>query len=235
MNDAGKARRAALRLILLTLAGVCAVGFLGLVLGWAGALAKLLGGLVVWLAFVLVGVWGLFAIFTLYFFRDPNAKTPDGAGLVVCPGHGKVDAIGQLSQSQFPGGPCHRISMFLSVIDIHVQNAPISGRVVSVTHTAGKFINAMQADSALYNENVLIGLDSTQTPGELIGVRLIAGVLARRIVPFVKAGDEVKRGQRISLIQFGSRCDLYLPLDYKIKIKVGDKVVGGETVMAAKA
>jgi phosphatidylserine decarboxylase len=235
MNDAGKARRAALRLILLTLAGVCAVGFLGLVLGWAGALAKLLGGLVVWLAFVLVGVWGLFAIFTLYFFRDPNAKTPDGAGLVVCPGHGKVDAIGQLSQSQFPGGPCHRISMFLSVIDIHVQNAPISGRVVSVTHTAGKFINAMQADSALYNENVLIGLDSTQTPGELIGVRLIAGVLARRIVPFVKAGDEVKRGQRISLIQFGSRCDLYLPLDYTIKVKVGDKVVGGETVMAAKS
>jgi phosphatidylserine decarboxylase len=220
---------------LLTLAGVCAVGFLGLVLGWAGALAKLLGGLVVWLAFVLVGVWGLFAIFTLYFFRDPNAKTPDGAGLVVCPGHGKVDAIGQLSQSQFPGGPCHRISMFLSVIDIHVQNAPISGRVVSVTHTAGKFINAMQADSALYNENVLIGLDSTQTPGELIGVRLIAGVLARRIVPFVKAGDEVKRGQRISLIQFGSRCDLYLPLDYTIKVKVGDKVVGGETVMAAKS
>jgi phosphatidylserine decarboxylase len=125
--------------------------------------------------------------------------------------------------------------MFLSVIDIHVQNAPISGRVVSVTHTAGKFINAMEADSALYNENVLIGLDSTQTPGEKIGVRLIAGVLARRIVPFVKAGDEVQRGQRISLIQFGSRCDLYLPLGYKIKVKVGDKVVGGETIMAAKS
>ena len=125
--------------------------------------------------------------------------------------------------------------MFLSVIDIHVQNAPVSGRIISVTHTEGKFINAMEADSALYNENVLIGFDSSQTSGEKIGVRLIAGVLARRIVPFVKAGDEVQRGQRISLIQFGSRCDLYLPLDYKIKIKVGDKVVGGETVMAAKA
>jgi phosphatidylserine decarboxylase len=235
MNYAGNARRAALRLILLTLAGVCALGFLGLVLGWAGALAKMLGGLVVWLAFGLVGVWGLFALFTLYFFRDPNAKTPEGAGLVVCPGHGKVDAVDKLAQSQFPGGPCHRISMFLSVIDIHVQNAPISGRVVSVTHTAGRFINAMEADSALYNENVLIGLDSSQTPGEMIGVRLIAGVLARRIVPFVKAGDEVKRGQRISLIQFGSRCDLYLPLEYTIKVKVGDKVAGGETIMAAKS
>jgi phosphatidylserine decarboxylase len=125
--------------------------------------------------------------------------------------------------------------MFLSVIDIHVQNAPVSGRVVSVTRTAGKFLNAMAADSALYNENVLIGLDSAQTPGEKIGVRLIAGVLARRIVPFVKAGDEVQRGQRISLIQFGSRCDLYLPLDYIVKVKVGDKVVGGETVMASKS
>jgi phosphatidylserine decarboxylase len=235
MKHAGEARRAALKLIFLTLAAVCAAGLLGLALGWAGALAKFLGGVMLFLAAVLVVVWVLFALFTLYFFRDPNAKTPDAPGLVVCPGHGKIDAVDQLSQSSFPGGPCHRISMFLSVIDIHVQNAPVSGRVISVTHTAGKFINAMEADSALYNENVLIGLDSAQTPGEKIGVRLIAGVLARRIIPFVKAGDEVQRGQRISLIQFGSRCDLYLPLDYKIRVKVGDKVVGGETVMASKS
>lgn len=235
MKHSGEARRAALKLILLTLIAVCAVGMLGLVLGWAGALAELLGKVVLWLSVVVAGLWVLFSLFTFYFFRDPDAKTPDGSGLVVCPGHGKVDVVDKLTQSQFPGGPCHRISMFLSVIDIHVQNAPISGRVISVTHTPGKFINAMEADSALYNENVLIGLDSTETPGEKIGVRLIAGVLARRIVPFVNAGDEVRRGQRISLIQFGSRCDLYLPLDYKIKIKVGDKVVGGETVMAAKS
>jgi phosphatidylserine decarboxylase len=235
MKHTGQARRAALRLIFLTLAAVCAVCLLGLVLGWAWARAGFLGGAVAGLAAVLGALWLLFALFTAYFFRDPDARTPDGPGLVVCPGHGQVDVVHELSASQFPGGPCHRISMFLSVIDIHVQNAPISGRVVSVTHTAGKFINAMEADSALYNENVLIGLDSTQTPGEKIGVRLIAGVLARRIVPFVKAGDEVQRGQRISLIQFGSRCDLYLPLGYKIKVKVGDKVVGGETIMAAKS
>jgi phosphatidylserine decarboxylase len=235
MKHAGEARRAALRLICWTLAAVCAVALLGLALGWASAVAIFLGRVLVDLACVLVIVWVLFVLFTLYFFRDPNATTPVGPGLVVCPGHGKVDMVDQLPASQFPGGPCHRISMFLSVIDIHVQNAPISGRVVSVTHTEGKFINAMQADSALYNENVLIGLDSTETTGEKIGVRLIAGVLARRIVPFVKAGDEVQRGQRISLIQFGSRCDLYLPLEYKIKVKVGDKVVGGETIMASKS
>jgi phosphatidylserine decarboxylase len=234
MKYAGEARRAALRLILLTLAAVIAAGLLGLLLGWAGALAKFLGGLLEWLALALAAVWVLFAFFTLYFFRDPNAKTPDAPGLVVGPGHGKIDAVEQLTQSQFPGGPCHRISIFLSVINVHVQNAPVSGRVISVTHTAGRFISALEADSALYNENVLIGIDSAETPGEKIGVRLIAGVLARRIVPFVKAGDEVQRGARISLIQFGSRCDLYLPLDYKIKVKVGDKVVGGQTVMAAK-
>jgi phosphatidylserine decarboxylase len=234
MKYAGEARRAALRLIFLTLAAVCTVVLLGLVLGWAGALARFLAGVVGCLAPFLAAIWFLFTLFTLYFFRDPDAKTPDGPGLVVCPGHGRVDAVDKLSESQFPGGPCHRISMFLSVLNIHVQNAPISGRVVSVTHSAGKFISAMKADSALYNENVLIGFDSAQTPGEKIGVRLIAGVLARRIVPFVQAGDEVQRGGRISLIQFGSRCDLYLPLDYKIKVKVGDKVAGGETVMAAK-
>jgi phosphatidylserine decarboxylase len=235
MKHSGEARRAALRLILLTLAAVCAVGLLGLALGWASALVKLLGVVLAYLSVGLGAVWILFALFTLYFFRDPEARTPQGPGLVVCPGHGKIDAVDKLAESQFPGGPCHRISMFLSVIDIHVQNAPVSGRVISVTHTEGKFINAMQADSALYNENVLIGLESTQTPGEKIGVRLIAGVLARRIVPFVQAGDEVQRGQRISLIQFGSRCDLYLPLDYQIKVKVGDRAVGGETVMASKS
>ncbi|HEY3864389.1 MAG TPA: phosphatidylserine decarboxylase [Verrucomicrobiae bacterium] len=235
MKHAGEARRAALRLILLTLAAVCAVGLLGLALGWAGMVAKFLGHVVIYAAAALASIWILFSIFTFYFFRDPNAKTPEAAGLIVSPGHGKVDAVDRLTESQFPGGPCHRISIFLSVIDIHVQCAPVSGRVVSVTHTAGKFISALQSDSALYNENVLIGVDSTQTPGEKIGVRLIAGVLARRIVPFIKAGDEVQRGQRISLIQFGSRCDLYVPLDYQIKVKIGDKVVGGETVAASKS
>ena len=126
--------------------------------------------------------------------------------------------------------------MFLSVIDIHVQNAPISGRVISVTHTPGKFINAMEADSALYNENVLIGLDSDRNAG-----RKDRRAPDRRacwrgaLCPLSTRATKSGAGKRISLIQFGSRCDLYLPLDYKIKVKVGDKVVGGETVMAAKS
>jgi phosphatidylserine decarboxylase len=96
-------------------------------------------------------------------------------------------------------------------------------------------MSALKTDSAAFNENVLIEFDSTETSGEKIGLRLIAGVLARRIVPFVQPGDDLRRGERISLIQFGSRCDLYLPLAYQIKVKLGQKVVGGETVVAAKS
>jgi phosphatidylserine decarboxylase len=225
MKHAGQARRAALKLIFLTLFGGAAV--LGFTF-WGVYFPPVV------IIGVLAAVWVLFVLFTLYFFRDPTAKTPTGPGLIVSPGHGKVDCVDQLDHAPFMDGRCHRISIFLSVINVHVQNAPVSGKINCVVHTPGKFISALQADSSLYNENVLIGFDSSERSGEKIGLRLIAGVLARRIVPFVKAGDEMARGERVSLIQFGSRCDLYLPLQYKIQIKLGDKVVGGETIMAAR-
>ncbi|MGA2177088.1 MAG: phosphatidylserine decarboxylase [Verrucomicrobiota bacterium] len=227
MKHAGIARRAALKLIFLPLLAVVAAGLLGVLLGWPAWLEAL--------ALAVAALWLLFAGFTLYFFRDPEAKTPAGPGLVVSPGHGKVDAVEILMHSCTSLGTCHRISIFLSVIDVHVQNAPVSGTIERLEREPGQFLSALKAESALHNENVLIGFASTENPGETIGVRLIAGVLARRIVPFVQKGDELRRGERISLIQFGSRCDLYLPLDYKIKVKLGDKVVGGETIMAAKA
>jgi phosphatidylserine decarboxylase len=224
MKHAGKARHAALKLILLGLLAACAVcaiaGFLRLGL---------------WLAVVAACLWLLFTAFTFYFFRDPNAHTPQSPGIVVAPGHGKVDLIEKLAESNVPGGPCHRISIFLSVIDIHVQNAPISGTVTAVTRTNGKFMSALKSDCAAFNENVLIEIDATETPGEKIALRLIAGVLARRIVPFVTPGDELQRGERISLIQFGSRCDIYLPLSYNLKVGLGSRVVGGETIVAEKA
>ncbi len=122
--------------------------------------------------------------------------------------------------------------MFLSVIDIHVQNAPVGGKVIFLKHSTGQFLNAMKVASAIHNENVLLGFEANEPRALRVGVRLIAGVLARRIVPFVKAGDEVARGERISLVQFGSRTDVYLPAKAKIKIKLGDHVVGGETVLA---
>jgi phosphatidylserine decarboxylase len=234
MKHTGIAHRAALRLILASgcfpLGACCIAGVLHR-LGYLSPLELLVCAGV---SAALTTLWVLFVVFTVYFFRDPEPNPPPGPGLVVSPGHGKVDAVEQITEPEFMGGPCHRVSTFLSVIDVHVQNAPVAGKIAFFQHTAGQFLSALKAESALRNENVLLGFDSVETPGERIGVRLIAGVLARRIVPFVQEGDELKRGERMSLIQFGSRCDLYVPLHYKIRVKPGDKVVGSRTVMASK-
>jgi phosphatidylserine decarboxylase len=227
MKHAGIARRAALKLIFVPLAPFLVAVGLGLILAWPAWLVAA--------AVTLAVIWLLFAVFTLYFFRDPNPQAPTGPGLAVSPGHGKVDAIEILEKSPCFPGRCHRVSIFLSVIDIHVQNAPINGKITNLLHTPGQFLSALKPESSLQNENILMEFASTDTPGEIVGVRLIAGLIARRIIPFVQKGDELRRGERISLIQFGSRCDLYLPLAYEIKVKLGDKVVGGQTVMAAKA
>jgi len=151
---------------------------------------------------------------------------------VLAPAHGKVDVIGTTTEPEFMGGECQRVSIFLSVIDVHVQNAPVGGKVARLKYTPGQFLNALKAESAIYNENVFLGFEASEPRGQRVGVRLIAGAIARRIVPFVEQGDEVARGDRISLIQFGSRADVYLPPNAKIKVSLGDHVVGGRTVLA---
>ena len=196
-------------------------------------LAKYLSAFVLGLAGTLIVLWALFAVFTFYFFRDPEANTPDGKNLVVAPGHGTVDVIDTTTEKDFMGGECQRVSIFLSVFDVHVQNAPVTGRVAWFKHTPGQYLNAMRTDCADFNENVLIGIEAIEPRGEKIGVRLIAGLIARRIVPWVAENDPVRRGERISLIQFGSRAHVYLPLGAKVKVKLGDKVTGGETILAA--
>ena len=229
MKHEGKARSAAFKLILLALAIPVIIGVL-----W---LLAVISTVVLPVLFTVAAVlWVVFSIFTLYFFRDPTARTPAGVGCVVAPGHGKVDVIDEIDEQVFMKGRCHRISIFLSVIDIHVQNAPISGKVAFVKESEGQFLSALKAaECCQYNENVYIGFDSTEFGGEKLGLKLMAGLIARRIVPFVQVGDEVARGERISLIQFGSRCDIYIPLSYKVTIKLGDKVIGGETVLASKS
>jgi phosphatidylserine decarboxylase len=226
MKHSGKARKAAFKMVFITLVLVVLVPI-------AGVLATVIGLSLLALFWILLAVWFIFALFTFYFFRDPNARVPAGPGLVVSPGHGKVDVIDTLTEPQFMGGECQRISMFLSVVNVHVQNAPVSGTVSFLKYTEGQFLNAMKTECATCNENVYIGIESSDPPNEKIGVKLIAGVIARRIVPFVEAGDVIARGDRISLIQFGSRVDVYLPHSAKIKVKLGDRVVGGETLLAA--
>lgn len=226
MKHSGKASQAARKLLVLTFIALLVI--LGI-----GVAAKFIGSMVAFLASGLFLIWVLFAIFTLYFFRDPSANAPTGLGLLVAPAHGTIDVIDETTEPQFMGGTCKRVSIFLSVVDVHVQKAPVAGKVTFLKHTIGKFLNAMKTDSALHNENVLIGFESSER-GEKIGVRLIAGLIARRIIPWISVGDDVARGERISLIQFGSRCDLYFPSDYQIRVRLGDKAVGGETILAAK-
>jgi phosphatidylserine decarboxylase len=226
MKHSGKAGKAAWKLILIALVVLLVLPGIGVAIAIASAAV---------LAFavpILGALWVLFAIFTLYFFRDPTPDIPPGAKLVVSPAHGKVDVIDTTTETLFMGGECLRISIFLSVIDVHVQNAPVGGTVAFFKYTEGEFMNAMRTECAANNENVLLGFDASDPPGRKIGVRLIAGVIARRIVPFIQAGEAVARGERISLIQFGSRADLYLPMDANIQVKLNDRVVGGETVLA---
>lgn len=222
MKHSGKASRAAGRILLW---GVVLFVVLGAVLRFTGVANVLAGGIagVPFLAFV---------AFTLYFFRDPEARVPAGPGLVVAPAHGKVDIIDEIDEPTVMGGRCRRVSIFLSVFDVHVQQAPVAGRVTYVKHNPGKFLNAMKAESATENENVLIGFESADPATPRIGVRLLTGLIARRIIPWLQVGESVAKGERISLIQFGSRVDLYLPLEATVVVKLGDRAVGGETVMA---
>ena len=199
----------------------------------AAYIGKYLGPWILGMTGFLIFVWALFTMFTFYFFRDPDPITPDAPNLVIAPGHGKVDTIDTTTVQDFIGGECQRISIFLSVFDVHVQNSPVTGRVAYFKHKPGQYLNAMRTDCADFNENVLIGIEAIEPRGEKVGVRLIAGLIARRIVPWVAENDVVRRGERISLIQFGSRAHVYLPRHAKVKVKLGDKVVGGETILAA--
>lgn len=227
MKHEGKAFRDGARIIGASLAlwvAVLLVGGLGMVLGrWVLALAG-----------VLFLAWALFAGFCLWFFRDPNPQVPPTPGVYVAPAHGKVDVIDEVTETEFMGGRCRRISMFLSVFDVHVQQAPVAGRVAYLRRHPGEFLNAMRLESGAVNENVMIGLESREVAGEKVGVRLIAGWIARRILPWVAPGDTPERGERISLIRFGSRVDLYLPLAAEVRVRLGDRVRGGETVMAVR-
>ena len=226
MKYSGKARKAGFKLIILTF-------IVGFVIWALMAIGSVITAILSAIAVpALVILWGLFSIFTLYFFRDPNPHVPDGPDLVLAPAHGKVDVIDTVNEPLFMAGECQRVSIFLSVFNVHVQNAPVSGKVAFFKYNLGQFLNALKTESATHNENVLLGFEASDPANQKIGVRLIAGVIARRIVPFVQQGEEVRRGDRISLIQFGSRADVYLPMTAKVKVSLGDRVVGGETILA---
>jgi phosphatidylserine decarboxylase len=168
----------------------------------------------------------LLALFFLWFFRDPEREIPDTAGAVVSPADGKVTDVSVLAAG---GEKRTRISIFLSVFDVHVNRSPIAGVVREVRYQRGRFLNAMNAASAEHNEQNVVTLEGA---GQVVIFKQIAGLLARRIVFYPKVGDPLQRGQRVGLIKFGSRVDVLFGADARLQVKVGDRVRGGSTVIA---
>jgi phosphatidylserine decarboxylase len=184
-------------------------------------------------------VWGplgwLFAILTLwvcYFFRDPTRVTPLRDGLVVSPADGRVSLIVTAvppAETGLPAEPMTRISVFMNVFDCHVNRSPASGRIVEQIYTPGLFLNAELDKASEDNERNAVLIE---TAGTRIGVVQIAGLVARRIVTFVREGDDLVAGQRIGLIRFGSRVDVYLPLSAQVLAGLDQMAIAGETVIA---
>ena len=168
----------------------------------------------------------LLALFFLWFFRDPERVISSEPGLIVSPADGKVTEI---SATQLNGKPCTRISIFLSVFDVHVNRSPIAGVIKDVTYRQGQFGNAMRAASAEDNEQNIVTMEGE---GTTVVFKQIAGLLARRIVFNYKAGDTLARGQRVGMIKFGSRTDVIFPGPADLKVRAGDRVKGGSTVLA---
>jgi phosphatidylserine decarboxylase len=180
-------------------------------------------------AWAVFGLAALFTVFSAYFFRDPERTVPNGAGLIVSPADGKVVAIVE-EDNAYMGGRARRISIFLNVFNVHVNRMPCAGTVEYVRYHKGKFMAAWAEKASLDNEQTHIGMNCGSYR---IFVKQIAGLIARRIVCRAKEGDVFARGDRFGMIKFGSRTDLFLPLEAEVKVKVGDKVAGAASVVAA--
>lgn len=168
-------------------------------------------------------------LFVLFFFRDPRRIIPQGDGLVVSPADGKVVAIEQIDEKDYLHQSVWKISIFLSVFNVHVNRAPISGMIETVKYNPGKFHIAALPKASLENEQTATVIVDGTTK---ILVKQIAGIIARRIICYVQLGDVVKKGERYGLICFGSRVDIFLPENFEIGVKVGDRVKGAKDVVA---
>ncbi len=174
-------------------------------------------------------VLAILTLFTLFFFRDPDRMSPDEPDVLLAPADGKVVAIDTLDLEPHIGGPAIQISVFLSVFDVHVNRIPASGAIDYVEYNKGKFFAAFEDKASKENEQTEIGM--TTTGGHKMVFKQIAGLIARRIVCDLNAGDEVVAGERFGLIRFGSRADLIIPVDSKVSVQLGDRVAAGESIM----
>ena len=205
-------------LLFIAIAGVVAAGAFGF------AISRRSWGL--WLAaFVLL----LLALCVAYFFRDPERTGDRGPSLVVAPADGKLIMITEIDEPSFIGGRAIRLSIFMNVFNVHVNRYPVDGIVKYINYNKGKFFNAAAEKSSLENEQMSVGVE---TGRYRVLTRQIAGFIARRIVTYSKLGDKVKQGDRMGIIRFGSRVDVFLPLGSAVRAKLGDATTAGVTILA---
>lgn len=167
--------------------------------------------------------------FICFFFRDPDRLVPGGEGLVVSPADGKVIKVEPVDQTPYFNGACMRISVFMSVFNVHVNRIPCEGTIRQVNYHPGKFFSANLDKASKDNEHNALLLESAS--GKRVGFVQIAGLVARRIICSVQPGDVVRRGERFGLICFGSRLDIYLPRETAVSVSVGDKVQAGSSII----
>jgi phosphatidylserine decarboxylase len=179
----------------------------------------------VWLSLIFLALF----LFTIAFFRDPNRPVPAGPNLIVAPADGRVRDIVELDEKEILKTKTRRVGIFLSIFDVHTNRAPIDGRIVYRQHHSGLCLDARDPNCSEKNEAMTWAFEN---PRGRIVVRQLTGAIARRIVAWANVGDELKKGERFGMIRFGSRTELYLPLDAEVLVKTGDHVSGGSTVIA---
>jgi phosphatidylserine decarboxylase len=180
-----------------------------------------------WLTILTIAILG----FIIFFFRDPVRVVPPLEQAIVSAADGTVVDIAQVYEDKYLNQPVHRISVFLSIFDVHVNRSPIKGEVKYIQYQPGRFKNALSGKSSQYNEHNLVGIENGQSR---ILVKQIAGMIARRIVCNCGLGDCIATGDKIGLIKFGSRVEIFLPLDVQLQVKLKDKVKAGETIIALR-
>ena len=196
-----------------------------------GSLFGLLGMFIHWLFWVPLTALGLVWLEIIYFFRDPERVIPQDAAALVSPADGTVTNVEEVDEPDFPGGRALRISIFLSIFNVHVNRVPRTGKIVQVRYFPGAFLDARNPASAVRNEQLWI--DMVEENGRSVRLKQISGAIARRIVCWLKEGEIVSRGQRLGMIKLGSRTDLLIPPNQirALCVKKGDKVRGGATIL----
>ena len=182
-----------------------------------------------WPLWLVAFVFTVIALWVAYFFRDPERTGERGEQLVIAPADGKVVHVTEVDEPSFMGGKSVRVSIFMNVFNVHVNRYPVSGVVRYLHYNPGKFLNAATEKSSLENEQSSVGIEAGSNR---VLVRQIAGLIARRIVTYSKEGERVKQGERMGIIRFGSRVDVFLPTTAHVRVRVGESTFAGTTVIA---